>query len=181
MFRERGREGGREGAKHPCARETETSGLSYAPCRGPGPQRRHVPQQRMEPAWNLQDPPVCGTTPKPLSHTSQGLRGFLMIIQEGPMCCLNNSNIDNNNNWYHYHHHSERDLILGICQCRGQGCLSWVSPPENPAVSRLQRRHRLRRVQCLSQGHTAGGECPSPPEWDMASWMSRVSSKYQLT
>ena len=42
-FRERGREGEREGEKHRYVRETSIGYLSHAPCRGPVPQPRHVP------------------------------------------------------------------------------------------------------------------------------------------
>ena len=42
-FRERGREGEREGEKHRCARDTSISCLSHAPDWDPGPQPRHVP------------------------------------------------------------------------------------------------------------------------------------------
>ena len=42
-FRERGREGEREGEKHQCVRDTWTDCLSHAPTWGPGPQPRHVP------------------------------------------------------------------------------------------------------------------------------------------
>ena len=37
------REGGREGEKRPCARDTLFGCLSHTPNRGPGSQRRHVP------------------------------------------------------------------------------------------------------------------------------------------
>ena len=40
MFRNRGREGGGEREKHPCAREKHRSAASH---RGPGPKPRHVP------------------------------------------------------------------------------------------------------------------------------------------
>ena len=43
IFRDRGREGEREGAIYQCARETLISCLSHTPSRGPGLQLRHVP------------------------------------------------------------------------------------------------------------------------------------------
>ena len=42
IFRERGREGEREGEKHWCVRDTSIGCLSNAPSWGPGPQPRHV-------------------------------------------------------------------------------------------------------------------------------------------
>ena len=50
VFRERGREGEREGEKHQCVRETSISCLFYAPNQGPGLQPRHVPSLGIEPA-----------------------------------------------------------------------------------------------------------------------------------
>ena len=49
-FREKGREGEREGKKHQCARETSIGCLSHTPSQGPGPQPRHVPWPGIEPA-----------------------------------------------------------------------------------------------------------------------------------
>ena len=43
IFRERGREGEKEGEKHWCLRETSICCLSNIPKWGPGPQPRHVP------------------------------------------------------------------------------------------------------------------------------------------
>ena len=42
IFRERGREGDREGGKHLCERESLISCFSHTPCQGPGPHPRHV-------------------------------------------------------------------------------------------------------------------------------------------
>ena len=42
-FRERGREGEREGDSHRCVRDRLIGCLSHAPSCGPGPQHRHVP------------------------------------------------------------------------------------------------------------------------------------------
>ena len=53
LFRERGREGEREGEKHPCERETSISCLSHTPNWGPGLQPRHVPWLGIEPVTFL--------------------------------------------------------------------------------------------------------------------------------
>ena len=50
IFRERGREGEREGEKHWCVRDTLISCLSHSPNWGPGLQPRHVPWLGIEPA-----------------------------------------------------------------------------------------------------------------------------------
>ena len=52
-FRERGREGEREGEKHRCVRDTWISCLSHNPNWGPGPQPRHVPWLGIEPVTFL--------------------------------------------------------------------------------------------------------------------------------
>ena len=53
IFRERGREGEREGEKHPCVRDTPISCLSHAPNWGPGLSPRHVPWLGIKPATSL--------------------------------------------------------------------------------------------------------------------------------
>ena len=50
LFRERRREGERQGEKHRCVRGTLISCLSQAPNCRPGPQPRHVPWLGIEPA-----------------------------------------------------------------------------------------------------------------------------------
>ena len=66
-FRERGREGAREGEKHQCARETSIGCHSHAASWGPDPQPRHVPWLRIG-TGNLS---VHRPALIPLSHTSQ--------------------------------------------------------------------------------------------------------------
>ena len=67
-FRERGREGEKEGEKH-----QYVVVFPSAPYWGPGPQPRHVPRLGIEPSNHLVRRPVLS----PLSHTSQGkLRHF---------------------------------------------------------------------------------------------------------
>ena len=43
IFREWGKEGEREGEKHPCARQTSTYCFLHTPNQGPGLQPRYVP------------------------------------------------------------------------------------------------------------------------------------------
>ena len=50
IFRERGREGEREGEKHQCARDISIGCLSHTPYWGSGPQPRHVPCLDIEPS-----------------------------------------------------------------------------------------------------------------------------------
>ena len=53
IFRERGREGDREGEKHWCEREISIGCLLHAPSWEPGLQSRHMPRWRIEPATLL--------------------------------------------------------------------------------------------------------------------------------
>ena len=64
-FRERGREGKREGGKHQCVRDTLVGSLSHTPNWGAGPQPGH------EPWVGTGDLSVWRLVLNPLSHTSQ--------------------------------------------------------------------------------------------------------------
>ena len=69
IFRERGREGEREGEKHQCARETLIGCSLHALSQRPAeyPQLRHVPWLGIELVTS-----VWGMMPNLLSHTSRG-------------------------------------------------------------------------------------------------------------
>ena len=67
MFRERGREGDREGEKYRCVREKSIGCLSHPPKSGLGPKPRQVPWLGIEPA-TFHRPAL-----HPPSHTSEGI------------------------------------------------------------------------------------------------------------
>ena len=68
LFRERGREGEREGEKHRCERETYIGCLSYAPQPGTKPATQACALIENQ----TSDLSLCGTMPNQLSHTGQG-------------------------------------------------------------------------------------------------------------
>ena len=73
FFRERGREGEREGEKHRCARETWVNRLSHVPSQAPGPWHRHAPW----PGTEL----VCGRHPIHWA-TRAKVQSVMFLIQE---------------------------------------------------------------------------------------------------
>ena len=68
VLREEGREGGREGEKHRCERQTSISGLSYAPQLRTEPATQALPCLGIEPVTRC----CVGWRSHQLSHTSQG-------------------------------------------------------------------------------------------------------------
>ena len=75
IFRERAREGEREGEKHWCERESLIGCLSHTSNQGHGPQPKELPWLGIELLTS-----ICGMTFNPLSHTSQGCKLFFISI-----------------------------------------------------------------------------------------------------
>ena len=77
IFRERGREGKREGEKHLCERETPTGCLLYAPWPGTEPATQaHTLTGNWARSFSL-----CRMTPNQPSHAAQGCFVFMLHIQ----------------------------------------------------------------------------------------------------
>ena len=78
-FRERGREGEREGEKHWCERETSIGCLLYAPDWEPNLQPRHVPWLGIELATFLSARWHQSTEPHQLGHLLFLLKSYLYL------------------------------------------------------------------------------------------------------
>ena len=122
FFRERGREGEREGGKRRCVRETSICCLLSVPKWGTSSPSRHVSWQRIE--------PICSTIPNPLSCISQGC---LLILdrEEGRDRDFRERNLGVREKYQlvasHLHSDPDRTYSLRMCPTGNQTPTFWCT------------------------------------------------------